>query len=65
VNRRPRLELHGSNASAEEAAAVTAAIEQFLRDTVPPPAPPAEVESAWVRAARREAVAREPDLDRW
>ena len=30
-----------------------AAIEQFLRDTVPPPAPPAEVENAWLRAARR------------
>ena len=38
VNRRPRLELHGSTASPEEAAAVIAAIEQFLRDTAPPPA---------------------------
>ena len=44
VNRRaragtaPRLELHGSNASPEEAAAVMAAIEQFLRDTAPAPA---------------------------
>ena len=37
VNRRPRLELHGSSASPEEAAAVIAAIEQFLRDTAPPP----------------------------
>ena len=42
-----------------------AAIEQFLRDTVPPPAPPAVVESAWLRAARREATEREPSLDRW
>ena len=41
MNRRPRLELHGSTASPEEAAAVIAAIEQFLRDTAPPPAPPA------------------------
>jgi hypothetical protein len=65
VNRRPRLELHGSGASPEEAAAVIAAIEQFLRDTVPPPAPQAEVQSAWVRAARREATEREPSLDRW
>jgi hypothetical protein len=63
VNRRPRLELHGSSASPEEAAAVIAAIEQFLRDTVPPPAPPAEVESRWVRGARLEAVERDPD--RW
>ena len=38
MNRRPRLELHGSTASPEEAAAVIAAIEQFLRDTAPPPA---------------------------
>ena len=37
-----------------------AAIEQFLRDTAPPPAPPAEVENAWVRASRLEAVEREP-----
>ena len=36
MNRRPRLELHGSTASPEEAAAVIAAIEQFLRDTAPP-----------------------------
>jgi hypothetical protein len=44
---------------------VIAAIEQFLRETVPPPAPPAEVESPWVRAARREALDREPDPGRW
>jgi hypothetical protein len=65
VNRRPRLELHGSNASPEEAAAVIAAIEQFLRDTVPPPAPPAEVQNGWVRASRLEAIEREPNLHRW
>jgi hypothetical protein len=62
MNRRPRLELHGSSATPEEAAAVIAAIEQFLRDTAPPPAPPAEVENAWVRAARLEAVERDPGL---
>jgi hypothetical protein len=59
VNRRPRLELRGSSATPEEAAAVIAAVEQFLRDTAPPPAP-AERESPWVKAARREAVDREP-----
>ena len=57
VNRRPRLELRGSSATAEEAAAVMAAVEQFLRDTAPPPAP-AENESPWLRAARLEAVDR-------
>ena len=60
MNRRPRLELHGSSASPEEAAAVMAAIEQFLRDTAPPPAPAEEPESGWVLAARREAVERWP-----
>jgi hypothetical protein len=60
VNRRPRLELRGSSATPEEAAAVIAAIEQFLRDTAPPPAPSEVPLSGWVRAARREAVDREP-----
>ena len=65
MNRRPRLELHGSSASPEEAAAVIAAIEQYLRDTAPPPAPPQEVENQWVRASRLEAVDREPGLNPW
>jgi len=60
VNRRPRLELHGSSASAEEAAAVIAAIEQFLRDTAPPPVEDAAPVSRWVQAALREGVDREP-----
>ena len=60
MNRRPRLELRGSSATPEEAAAVMAAVEQFMRDTAPPPAPPEPQESPWVRAARREAVDREP-----
>jgi len=61
VNRRPRLELLGSSASREEAAAVIAAVEQFLRDTTPPPAPPPARRGGWVRAARLEAIGREPD----
>jgi hypothetical protein len=66
VNRRPSLELHGASASPEEAAAVMAAIEQFLRDTAPPLAPAPERESPWLRAARREAVGCEPDAPgRW
>jgi hypothetical protein len=48
-------------ASPEEAAAVMAAIEQFLRDTTPPPADAgAERVSPWVRAARLEGVDRDP-----
>jgi hypothetical protein len=61
VNRRPRLTLLGHSASPEEAAAVVAAIEQFLRDTTPPPAPVEERPPGWLRAARLEAVGREPD----
>ena len=38
-----------------------AAIEQFLRDTAPPPAPREARPNAWLRAARLEAVGREPD----
>ena len=60
MNRRPHLQLRGSSATPEEAAAVMAAVEQFLRDTTPPPAPEPPRESPWVRAARREAVDREP-----
>jgi hypothetical protein len=58
VNRRPRLELRGSSATPEEAAAVMAAVEQFLRDTAPPPAEHADEPSPWLRAARLEAVER-------
>jgi hypothetical protein len=60
MNRRPRLELRGASATPEEAAAVMAAVEQFLRDTTPPPAPEGPKESPWVRAARLEGVDREP-----
>ena len=60
MNRRPRLELRGSSATPEEAAAVMAAVEQFLRDTAPPPAPEGRQISPWVRAAQLEAVDREP-----
>jgi hypothetical protein len=65
VNRRPRLTLRGSAATPEEAAAVVAAVEQFLRDTAPPLAPPEPEPSAWLRAARLEGVAREPAHEPW
>jgi hypothetical protein len=61
MNRRPHLELRGSSASPEEAAAVIAAVERFLRDTTPAPAAETgPAESPWVRAARLEAVNRDP-----
>lgn len=64
-NRRPQLELLGSAASPEEAAAVMAAVEQFLRDHAPPPAPRAAKLSGWVEAARLEAIDREPRYEPW
>lgn len=60
MNRRPRLELRGSSASPEEAAAVIAAIERFMRDTAPPVAAEPPGPGPWVRAALLEGVEREP-----
>jgi hypothetical protein len=60
-NRRPQLEIHAPSASPEEAAAVVAAIERFMRDTAPAPAPPRPQTNAWQRAALLEATGREPD----
>ena len=57
---RPRIELVPGTASPEEAAAIAAAIEQFLRDTAPPPAPPARSTNPWQRAALFEGVGRDP-----
>lgn len=59
-NRRPQLALVTPTASPEEAAAVIGAVEQFLRDHAPPPAPVEERRPGWLAAARREAVEREP-----
>jgi hypothetical protein len=46
---RPRIEVRQS-ASPEEAAAIAAAIEQFMRDTAPPPAAAGPSISPWLRA---------------
>jgi hypothetical protein len=64
-NRRPRLEIVAPSASPEEAAAVVAAVERFLRDTAPPPAPAPAPPNPWAQAARREAVDRFPDANAW
>jgi hypothetical protein len=55
---RPRIELSGGSASPEEAAAIAAAIEQFLRDTAPPPAPESTGVSPWLRAGLLEGTKR-------
>jgi hypothetical protein len=62
VNRRPKLEIVAPNASPEEAAAVIAALERFMRATAPPPVPPAPARNPWQVAALHEGVAGRPDL---
>ena len=44
---------------------MVAAIEQFERDTAPPAAAGEPAEDAWLRAARLEAVGRDPDAPPW
>ena len=54
---RSRIELAPGSASSEEAAALAAAIEGFLRDTAPAPTPATGPSlSPWTRAARFEAA---------
>jgi hypothetical protein len=55
-NRRAKLELVTPAASPEQAAAVIAAVERFLRDRAPAAAPPPPAPSAWARASRLEGV---------
>jgi hypothetical protein len=62
VNRRPQLRIVAPSASPEEAAAVIAALERFMRDTAPlrAPAPPPGA-PPWARAALLEATRHAPD----
>ena len=53
---RPRIELQHTTASPEEAAAIAAAIEQFLRDTAPVPRREPATMSPWLRAGLFEGV---------
>ena len=64
-NRRPQLRIVAPSASPEEAAAVVAALERFMRDTAPTAAPAPPPVSGWVRAARGEAVERAPGREPW
>lgn len=63
MNRRPQMRLMAPAASPEEAAAVAAALERFMRDTAPPPAPARPAPSPWAQAALAEGVSRRPDLE--
>jgi hypothetical protein len=58
---RPRIELRQGSASPEEAAAIAAAIEQFLRETAPAPEAEAPM-SPWLRAGLLEGTDRDPEL---
>jgi hypothetical protein len=59
---RPEIRVLTANAPKSEAAAVVAAVEQFLADTAPAPGPTAEQQSRWQRAALEEGVERAPVL---
>ena len=61
---RPRIEVR-QPASPEEAAAIAAAIEQFMRDTAPPPAEPGPELSGWLRAGLLEATKRSSGESPW
>jgi hypothetical protein len=60
VNRRAQLTIVAPNASPEEAAAVVAAVQRFIRDTAPRPAPRPPARDPWQRAALLEGVDRAP-----
>ena len=53
---RPQIEIVGASASDSEAAAIVAALEQFLADTAPAPAAAGPPASAWQRAALEHGI---------
>ena len=58
VNRRPKLSIVAPNVSPDEAAAVVAAVERFMRETAPPRVAPAPPRNPWLTAGLYERVAR-------
>jgi hypothetical protein len=62
MNRRPQLTIVAPNAAPEEAAAVVAALERFMRETAPVPAPPPARRDAWQQAALHENILRAPEM---
>jgi hypothetical protein len=53
---RPRIELVSGGASESEAAAIVAALEQFLAETAPAPHASGPRQSPWLRAALEEGI---------
>lgn len=62
-DRRPHLQLIAPSASPEEAAAIVAALERFMRATAPPAAQTAPQHDEWRTTALLEGVSREPATD--
>ena len=58
-----RLTLLDPTAGPEEAAAIVAALERFIRDTAPPPAAGSAAPQGWRLAGLLEGVEREPRAD--
>ena len=61
--RRPPLKVIAPSASPEEAAAVVAAIERFVRATAPAAAPAVEPADRWRQVAILEGISREQSDD--
>jgi hypothetical protein len=59
-NRRPKLELIAPGASDAETAAIVAALEQFMRQTAPVPAPVDDKPNPWFQRGLLESIEREP-----
>jgi len=62
VNRRPQLKIVAPAASPEEAAAVVAALERFMRDTAPVAVSEGPPVDRWTRTALLEGVRRFADV---
>jgi hypothetical protein len=62
LNRRPKLFTIAPGASPEEAAAVAAALEQFMWQTTPVIVPEPPAPNPWAQAALHEGVSRQPEL---
>ena len=62
---RPRIEVTHSAATPEEAAAIAAAIEQFIRDTMAPAREEEPAMNPWQRAGLKEGVGLPADAAPW
>ncbi len=60
---RTSLRVIAPSASPEEAAAIAAALETFIRATAPAPIGPVQTLDRWLDAAILEGVSREPEHD--